>query len=71
MIPFIQRTTRPSSAASAGLIRAVPAPRRDFYAVLTGRNPTRSSFTGGLDRTQAKWLAEVAKRAVPDRARLR
>jgi hypothetical protein len=42
-----------------------------FYAVLTGRNPTRSSFTGGLDRTQAQWLAEVANRAVPDRARLR
>jgi hypothetical protein len=42
-----------------------------LYAVLAGRDPNGSSFTGGLDRTQARWLGEVASRAVTDRYRLR
>jgi hypothetical protein len=41
-----------------------------LYAVLTGRDPARSSFTAGLGRGSARWLAEVANRAVTDRYHL-
>jgi hypothetical protein len=34
-----------------------------FYAVLTGRDPGRSSYTAGLDRRRAEWLAGLARRA--------
>ncbi len=31
-----------------------------FYARLTGRSPTASGFTAGLDPAQARWLQQVA-----------
>ena len=35
-----------------------------FYATLTGRNPTRSSYTGGLARIDARFLQGVAAEVV-------
>jgi hypothetical protein len=42
-----------------------------FYAVLTGRDPTRSSFTGGWDPAEARWTRSLAADLVSDQARLR
>jgi hypothetical protein len=31
-----------------------------FYMVFTHRDPAGSSFTGGLDRAEARWLQQIA-----------
>ena len=37
-----------------------------FYAMLTGRDPANSSFTAGLDRGDARWLARLAYERVSE-----
>jgi hypothetical protein len=34
------------------------------YALLTGRDPATSVYTGGLDRGQASWLQRIARESV-------
>jgi hypothetical protein len=57
-LPLIEGDGQHLSLAGSYLAACV------FYSMLTGRNPTRSSYTGGLERSDARFLKRVASDVV-------